>query len=160
MSHSQMTDADNSLPSTPEIRVSTFRNPFHPGHAKMGGRQAGVKNKPKPFNGLETARKLGFDPIEVMIQIVRHGSIVELDGRETPVEIDLRLQLLREVAPYIVSKTPTEIKGTVDHRHQVVDMTAIMMSPELSAAAQILALAIAEQERPEPLTFDVEMDED
>ena len=136
--------ADELMNDTPKPR-RCFGRPFAKGHARLGGRK---KKDTTIASALATAERLGFNAIELGIKIVLTGKIAENDGTQTSVDIRSRLKLLRELAAYIHPKAPTLVAGQVDHTHahKHIDMTAIMHDPVLAAAAQQLAIAMAEQE--------------
>jgi len=139
--------ADEVSINPPALRRRVIGIPF----AKGKDARRGVRKRKDSTiaSALETARREGFNAIEVGILIVRSGYITEPDGTQTAVDVRSRLKLLRELTGYIHSKAPQAITAKVEHKHQHVDMTAIMMNPELAAAAQTLALAIEDQESKE-----------
>lgn len=132
---------------------------FRKGVAQPGsGRKPGVPLKSQ-MSGAATAARMGFDVVEVMIKWVRDGVLMNGDGTETPVSLESRERILREVAPYIVSKAPTAVVAKHDHTHTHVDMTRIMLDPILAEAAERLALAMAAEPDREALVFDADFED-
>ncbi len=119
---------------------------------RLGGRPKGSPNKPKTAG--EIAHEMGYEPARAMVHIARDGAIVEPDGRLTPVTLEDRLTVLGKLAGFVHAKPQGDIHATVDHRHLHVDMTRIMMNPELAQAAETLALAMAEQDDAIDATFE------
>ena len=123
---------------------------FVPGHPRYGGR---VKKQERKA-AREIAKELGFEPIEFMVHIVTTGTIKTKlkNGKivDKPIEDAERMKTLRDLVPYLLPKLaqvqmtgqnggPVEIEAS--------DKLAVIMSdPELAAAAQDLALAIAKRE--------------
>lgn len=119
--------------------------PFKPGHAPLARPPVRPTER---FCGVKTARLMGIDPIALMLSIIRDGHITEMDGIKTTVSLDERMRLLREVAPYVVSKAPTKVESRVDHTH--LDITRVMLDPAVADLADQLAEAMADRTRQLP----------
>jgi hypothetical protein len=124
---------------------------FLPGHPKYGGRKP--VNQAQRYCGVETARKMGIDPVALMLAIIRDGVMAQPDGTGLTVSLDERMRLLREVAPYVVSKAPTKVESRIDHTH--LDITRVMLDPTVADLADQLAEAMAEGTRQLPAASDV-----
>lgn len=152
------TTPDRFKEQTPEVRPTprTRLGQFLPGVAPPG-RPKGSKNKLPP--AVDTALRMGMDPVEVMLHVVKYGTMQDPDGTEQPVEMDERMRLLREVAPYLHSKAPTETHNINDTRSMHVDLTELMRDPAMVAAAEKLALGMLGDSTPAPVVFDAEAEE-
>jgi hypothetical protein len=119
-----------------------------PGHRFAAGHPH-FPRKPKVKvlkSAVETAQAMGFDAIALMLEIIATGYMPEPDGRFSPVSLQDRIKLLREASQYLITRPPATVTATVDSRTAVVDLTSLMMNPEISRAAEILALAMVELE--------------
>lgn len=137
-------DSPSESPSaldSQELRISKTNASI----SLINRRGRGPGKKKAARTAVEIATAMGYEPIVAMIHVCQSGYILEPDGRQTPVETEERLKMLRELVPFTNSKAATEIHGSVEHRHSV-DMTRIMMDPALAQAAESLALAMAEQD--------------
>jgi hypothetical protein len=122
-----------------------------PGHRFSKGHPH-YPRKPKERtvrSAIETARDMGFDAVKLMLDIIATGSIPEPDGTRTAVTLQDRIRLLREVSQYLIPRPTTMVSTAINHHHAHIDMTAIMMDPQLAEAAQTLALAMAQQDVPD-----------
>jgi hypothetical protein len=133
--------------------LTTAPQGFQPGHPKLGGRK-------KRWGGI--ARALmeelgeGADPIRFMLSLVKSDVIDQTvieDGKRKRVQVtvplDVRLDAAKTVANYIYPRLSSqEISGPeggpIPATH--LDVTAILANPQLAAAAQELALMVAERE--------------
>jgi hypothetical protein len=95
-----------------------------------------------------TAESLGFDVIALMLEVITTGQMPEPGGRKSPVGLSDRLRLLREVVQYLIVKPVTTVNATIDSRVATLDVTTLLMNPELAEAAQTLAIAMVEMESP------------
>src|SRR5438067_365112 len=108
-----------------------FGRPF----AKGKDPRRGVKKRKETniASALETARREGFNAIELGIRIVLTGHIPEQDGTQTSVDVKSRLKLLRELAGFIHPKAPIQVNTKQETTTLTVNMEHIMMDPKLAA---------------------------
>jgi hypothetical protein len=115
-----------------------------PGHAKRGGRQANTPN----YNARSLGQKLGVNPLEIGLEILRCGYVTVPGEQKRLVSVSEYLAMVKEMAKYFapqLSAVATQISAQVE-TSQVVDVTALMSDPALARAAQELALGIAAQQ--------------
>jgi hypothetical protein len=124
-------------------------DPRPEGAGRKPGRPAGALNR-----GRQSARdlmeKLHCDPLAALIKIARKKS--------TP--LDLKIDCLKAAAKYCypaltAAKIEASVETTItDLRQQIA---VIASNPELQAAAERLALALAASTQEDPETIDVEL---
>jgi hypothetical protein len=121
---------------------------FVDGHSKRGGRKPGIKN----WSARAIAEAAGFDPLTIMLEVVRFGYL-PLTAGEDPinrkkVSDELRVKTLLDLNQYVYPRlSATQLTGANDAPLAVatMDLFSIMADPELARAAQTLALGIAQQ---------------
>jgi len=94
----------------------------------------------------DIVERLNCDPLEGLLRIAKNKRLA----------IELRLDAMKAAVPFVHARLSTtfvsgRVESNVSVRHQ---LQAIMMDPELSAAAQMLSLAFSAQ--PAPNVIDVE----
>lgn len=137
-----MTDILESAPLVPEVV-----------NKKIGpGRRAGGTNASKKKTGREICEEMKFDPIKLLIRIARTGFIrTKQDGgpwKNEKISNEERMKALRELASYYVPKlksTEVTTKGQAVTLPPI-NLIEILSDPELCAAAQKMALLLAEGE--------------
>jgi hypothetical protein len=134
------------------------------GHAKWGGRKKGTRNKRTVF-AHEVAEKMGVDPVQFLLEIVKSDALqivvtdpvsgtVLLNEDGTPKRIWVavttqeRLDASKTLIGYMYPKLQAmQITGANDGPVEVasLDLTQILADPTMAAAAQKLALMLADQ---------------
>lgn len=125
---------------------------FQPGHGKFGGRKKRTAQMAR-----DLADELGCDPLRFMMQIINSDFIEQtvIDDHGKPkrvkVTVDLatRLDAAKSVVNYLYPRlNAQQITGADDGPLELaaLDLTAIMANPQLAAAAQEMALMMADQD--------------
>jgi hypothetical protein len=134
------------------------------GHAKWGGRKKGTQNKRTRF-AHDVAENMGVDPVRFLLEIVHSDALqivvtdpitgkVMLNPDGTPrrmwiaVTTQERLDASKTLIGYMYPKLQAmQITGQDGGPVEVasLDMTQILMDPELAKAAQQMALMLADQ---------------
>ena len=151
------------LPVTMTVEPSKGgKGAFYPGHPRYGGRVKGQPNK-RTLLAREIAAQLKFDPIKLSVDIILSGVLrtKQSDGTtvNVPVPMEERLKTLRDLAQYIQPKlSAVQMTGKDEGPIQVqqLDLVAILNDPKLAAAAQEIALKMAEQQAAQPPADDQE----
>jgi hypothetical protein len=112
---------------------------------KPRGRPRGSVNRRSQM-ARDIVERLNCDPLEGLLRIAKNKRLA----------IELRLDAMKAAVPFVHARLSTtfvsgRVESNVSVRHQ---LQAIMMDPELSAAAQMLSLAFSAQ--PAPNVIDVE----
>jgi hypothetical protein len=122
------------------------------GHPRWGGRKKGsVSARTKMAR--EIADAMRFDGVKLSIEIINTGVLKNADGTLTPVPIEERLKLLRDLQQYLQPKlSAVEMTGQNGGPVETasLNITQILADPQMAEAAQTLALLMAEQDAPEP----------
>jgi hypothetical protein len=125
---------------------------FPPHHERFGGRK-----KRTAMQARELACQLGVDPLEYMLNLLTKDVVeeVEIDakGKERKVKVpighELKIDICKTLANFFYPRlSATQVTGKDDGPLQVaaLDLTTIMADPRLSAAAQEIAMLVAEQQ--------------
>jgi hypothetical protein len=139
--------------ATPVQRKGIFRV----GHPKYGGRKKGAPLK-RTREAREIAERLGFDVVEFLIRAAG-GTMLNLDGTETVLTTDQRLDAGKAVAPYLRPKLSAQTisgpnEGPIELARANTEIERVMATPEGVEAAQKLALLIAGDGKPAPQVVD------
>ena len=127
---------------------------------KTGGRKPGSLNK-RTRQAIEICEAYNFSPVATMIAVITTGKLPNADGTFAEVDTPARLDALKSLMPYIAPRLQaTQVTGQnggpIEVDSTTLDIRAIIASPELAAAAQKLALAMAEQQAALPAPVDPE----
>lgn len=118
---------------------------FQPGHARVGGRKAGLPTKTKL--AAEMCAKYKFHPLEWIVQAVKTGVAPAPDGKPgtQPVSMSDRTRLAETLLSFLLPRlSATQVTGANEGPIAVstLDVTQLMQNPELAAAAQRVALGL------------------
>ena len=113
---------------------------------KKRGRPRGSLNRRSQM-ARDIVERLDYDPLEGLLRIAKNRRLA----------IEVRLDAMKAAVPFVHARLSTTfISGRIESdntiRHQV---EAIMMDPELSAAAQMLSLAMNAPPPPASKVIDV-----
>jgi hypothetical protein len=134
-------------------KTNPFKSPdgrFLPGHRKVGGRTTGTPS----YSAHALGAKLNVNPIALGLEMLRSGYVTlpgEPPEKKRLIPVADYLGLLREMAKYFapqLSAVAQQISAQVE-TSQVVDVTALMANPQLAEAAQLLAIGLSQQQRPQ-----------
>ena len=138
-------DENESVDATASSEVKP-RKPgqFAPGHKRLGGRKKGTRS----WSARVIAEEAGFHPVKIAMDVILLGRLPAVKGKESKLVSDEeRLKMLREVFQYLLPKLSSQAVTGADGGPLAVatlDVTKLMASPELVAAAQRLALGITD----------------
>jgi hypothetical protein len=141
-----MQQNDHEVVEAPIVELPKKRG-FQPGHARMGGRAAGIPSKRQLFDDICAKHK--FSAVEFVVQCVKNGATPATpDKPSLPISQSDRCRmaetLLSFAAPRL-SATTTEISGKI--AVATVDMVELMRNPELARACQTVALGLSTAQR-------------
>ena len=122
---------------------------FHEGHARFGGRKKRTAAQARAL-----ADEMGVDPLEFMLGLLKSDvidqTVIENGKRKkvkAVVPLDVRLDAAKTVINYMYPRlTATQVTGADDGPVELatLDFTPILANPELSRAAQEIAMQLAE----------------
>jgi hypothetical protein len=141
-------DDENSVDATGSADAGP-RKPgqFAPGHKRLGGRRKGTRS----WAARTMAEEAGFHPVTIAMDVILHGRLPAIKGRpQKPVSDEERLKALTNIFQYLLPKLSAQTFTGPDGgalQLATLDVTKLMMDPELAAAAQKLALGIASADR-------------
>ena len=122
---------------------------FHEGHPRFGGRKKRTAAQARAL-----ADEMGVDPLEFMLGLLKSDVIDQTvieNGKQKKVKatvpLDVRLDAAKTIIGYMYPRlNATQVTGADDGPVELatLDFTPILANPELSLAAQEIAMQLAE----------------